>query len=436
MIKSKNSIAVVAILIFSGSIVAWFGRARSSLPYEFETEIISRVDTQPPLMLSGTVRAPGQISLYAKSDGTVTRLLAKPGDIVEKDAIIAMLDVTETDLNRYKFLTQLEDEVVKEQDPFAALNTVRRLKKGGFYNRVESDDAQNQILRFARDYLSLRAALDDYQKKTEGKVLRAPFRGVVADLAWHEGDYIVANRQTQAGATLYRYGEKFTVELEVPDDTISKISVGAPVTLWMPLSQSKAIKGRVSQVGTAATLNERARYFIVRAELDYTEEENSTLPKGAPQNENWLKVGMRVMAGVQVAAFEEGIWIPRAAIDLQLPRDTVSQSISYIKNPNQLGSRERSPEEKNGTGRLKDDADLTNQSPISRSLANDVTPINSQKGNVYILTSSNHVVEAVVNLGPQSGEEMLVNAPELLGARVITHYRSRPKSWIQKLLER
>ena len=421
MIKRRNVLFVTALFITSVSFIAWMSSHQTSGRYEFETQVIQKQQQPPPISIPGTVTSPGQVPLFFRADGIVTQVNVKPGDRVTKGDLLASLDVNELDVKRYHYLSGLEEEIKKLHDPYKILNSINKLSKKGFYSDMDADDSRTQVLKVARDYIALQQALEDYDKRTEGKILRAPFDGTVAEMNLKVGDFVNAGRQLLPGASVFRPEEKLQVRLEVPDEMIGYLAQGQDARVWLPISRQNHVPGKVTIISPSVVVTERMRYFSATIELEQT-------------SQQWLKLGMRVMADVQVKTEQEGVWIPRAAAEIDIPAEQISETISFLaSDTTPVASRDRSEEELHGQTSLKEQANQRTISAVGRSYAVEATPEDKQTSSIILINPSGKLIRATVRIVATNQDQVFIPNVNLVGQRVVTHYKSTKS--ISKLLE-
>lgn len=421
MMKRKNILFVTALFIVSLSFLAWLSSHQSSGRYEFETQVIQKQQQPPPISIPGTVASPGQVPLFFRADGIVTQVNVKPGDRVAKGDLLASLDVNEIDVKRYHYLSGLEEEIKKLHDPYKILNSINKLSKKGFYSDMDADDSRNQVLKVARDYIALQQALEDYDKRTEGKILRAPFDGVVAEMNLKVGDFVNAGRQLLPGASVFRPDEKLQVRLEVPDEMIGYLAQSQEARIWLPISRQNHVPGKITNISPSVVVTDRMRYFSATIELEHT-------------SQQWLKLGMRVMADIQVRTDQDGVWIPRAAAEIDIPEEQISETISFLgEDTAPVASRDRSEQEVQGQASLKEPSNQRTISAVGRSYAVEATPEDKQTSSIVLMNSAGKLVRAKVRILATNQDHVFIPSLNLVGQRVVTHYKTTKS--IGKLLE-
>jgi len=236
--------------------------------------------------------------------------------------------------------------------------------------------------------------------------------------------------------SIYRPGQRLEARLEIPDELIGKLARGQHVELWSPNGSGNTITGIIDSLSITAYESREGRYFVGTAILDYSLPmiENSLGEAPNLKVSDYL-VGMRLMANIDAIPFKNGVWIPRASADLQLPEDAISATISYLSDEGHDGtiaSRERSANEANGGETMALDQSMVKPSPVGRSIATGTAPRTEKVAEIYVLSSEGKVIRTRVRLGVSNENFIYVPVNELRGARVVTHYRQ--KNFLNQIL--
>ncbi|NDD91200.1 HlyD family efflux transporter periplasmic adaptor subunit, partial [bacterium] len=233
--------------------------------------------------------------------------------------------------------------------------------------------------------------------------------------------FVNAGRQLLPGASVFRPEEKLQVRLEVPDEMIGYLAQGQDARVWLPISRQNHVPGKVTIISPSVVVTERMRYFSATIELEQT-------------SQQWLKLGMRVMADVQVKTEQEGVWIPRAAAEIDIPAEQISETISFLaSDTTPVASRDRSEEELHGQTSLKEQANQRTISAVGRSYAVEATPEDKQTSSIILINPSGKLIRATVRIVATNQDQVFIPNVNLVGQRVVTHYKSTKS--ISKLLE-
>ncbi len=420
--KMPNKVLLGLLLFISaGLIYSWFSQLNPTSGYNFESVVLSNVSEQPAVSVPGNIVGPDHIPLYARTDGVVTKILVQPGMSVKSGQILAMLDVDSEAMRLMEKLNDPTHSSVFDMDLKQSVEQIRRLQSSGYYNRAEAGEQRVQLTKNIRDMVLYAQAIGDLRKKTEGKVIRAPFDGVVTEVNWQLGEYISAQRQEMPAVSVVKPNAQLQLRLEVPDELISLVRPEAPIRISVPLSNQALATASVTSVSRAAFSDKKTRYFVVNAVINQSEAVQS------------LKWGMRIIATIDVTHGKEGVWLPRASLDLAIPDEMVSQTISYIEENESQLSRARTKAEVARAETLKSNSEKSEETPVSRAIATEAQSNTQNSNSIYILNSANRLIRVILPIG--ASNENLVFSPikALENARVVTHY-SRKKDYVRRLL--
>ena len=156
------------------------------------------------------------------------------------------------------------------------------------------DVARNGAVQQYQSLLAARARVTIARKALADTAVRAPFAGVVAQRFVSVGDYVV--RGTKVAVVMRT--NPLRVELTVPEQYISAVAVGRPVTFAVDAYPGETFTGGVRYVSPALSVDSRA--LIVEAIV--------------PNETGALKPGFFVTARIEQVAGPPGIVVPAAAV--------------------------------------------------------------------------------------------------------------------------
>ncbi len=156
------------------------------------------------------------------------------------------------------------------------------------------DVARNSAEQQYQSLLAARARVTIARKALADTAVRSPFAGVVAQRFVSIGDYVV--RGTKVAVVMRT--NPLRVELTVPEQYISAVAVGRPVTFAVDSYPGEMFTGRVRYVSPALSVDSRA--LIVEAMV--------------PNETGALKPGFFVTARIEQVAGPMGVVVPAAAV--------------------------------------------------------------------------------------------------------------------------
>ncbi len=144
---------------------------------------------------------------------------------------------------------------------------------------------------------SARAALDEALAELEGAVLRAPWNGIVSDVAVEAGDTV------SAGATVVEVVDPTVVELDGLVDEVDVLSVrqGSAATVTMDALPGRALSGTVSSVSSVADSQQGIVSYPIRVRLE------------VPQDVQ-LREGLSAVANVVLRQEQGKLLVPLQAL--------------------------------------------------------------------------------------------------------------------------
>ena len=197
----------------------------------------------------------------------------------------ANLALAQSEFNRIEKL--LADRVVSQSE-YDQRRTQVEAARQQYEAAKNAAQQQFQALQAARARVALaRKALAD-------TVVRAPFTGIVGQRMVSTGDYVTKGTKVVQVVRI----TPLRVELTVPEQFVSAVSVGQPVTLSVDAYPDRTFEGKVRFVSPALRAEQRAL----------------TVEAVVPNENGELKPGMFTTALVQQAEKTPAVLVPAAAV--------------------------------------------------------------------------------------------------------------------------
>lgn len=198
--------------------------------------------------VSGTITAANTSALSFAVSGKVATVAVKPGDRVKTGQVIATLDPKRFDLSVNAEKSQLSSAQANYSDKKSELDRQRQLFKKGWVAKAAIDRAVAAFDSAAGELNLARSRLGSVEKDRADTILRAPFDGVIATRDVEPFEEIASGK----ALFLVNSEAALEVDLSVPDSIISRISVGAPVTVRVSTVPGCGCSGRITEIGTAS----------------------------------------------------------------------------------------------------------------------------------------------------------------------------------------
>jgi membrane fusion protein, multidrug efflux system len=197
----------------------------------------------------------------------------------------ASADLAQAELAR---ITSLLDQRVVSQSEYDQRRAQAEAARQQYEAAKNGAAQQYQMLQAARARVALaRKALSDTS-------VRAPFSGVVAQRMVTTGDYVTKGMKV---ATIVRVNP-LRVQLTVPEQAISSMAPGQPVTFEVDAYPGRQFEGKVKFVSPALQADQRAL----------------TVEATVPNGDGVLKPGLFATARIEQPRRTSGVLVPAASV--------------------------------------------------------------------------------------------------------------------------
>jgi RND family efflux transporter MFP subunit len=241
---------------------------------------ISPVETEASLKEAEANAAQIEARLALSSDGAFD--IDKVPEVANAKA---NLGLAQADFERIEKL--LAERVVSQAEydqRKAAIEAARQQ----YESAKNAGRQQYQALQGARARVTLA------QKAVSDTVVRAPFAGIVGQRMVSKGDYVTKGMKVVEVVRV----TPLRVQLTVPEQFVSEVGVGQPVTLTVDAYAGRTFEGKVQYVSPALRADQRAL----------------TVEAVVPNEKAELKPGMFATASIQQANKTTGVLVPASAI--------------------------------------------------------------------------------------------------------------------------
>jgi RND family efflux transporter MFP subunit len=194
--------------------------------------------------------------VVAPYDGMLEQALVEPGDLVRSGQVVARMDGRETQWELAGLVAELNRAQKERDTSLAGLDT-----------------AAAQLSRLEMERLKLKIRV--LENRAQNLEIKSPVDGVVisGDPKKMEGARLTV------GQTLFEIGpvDQMQVQVAVPDEDISHVADGQPVTIRFESQPTRKYTGQVKKIHPRAEVKEQANVFIAEVALS---NEDGTLRPG------------------------------------------------------------------------------------------------------------------------------------------------------------
>ncbi|MEQ8704317.1 MAG: efflux RND transporter periplasmic adaptor subunit [Phaeodactylibacter sp.] len=201
------------------------------------TVSVVRKDFAIQVFSSGTLTATRQADIQAQVSGSLQELFAREGQRFKKGAALAVLDSTALVLELEKANLQLKEAVYNKDDQL--------VMQGGTWGVDTSVNAETLDNILIRSGLSnARHTIKKLKYKWSQMVIRAPFDGIVADVA------VKPFKQLTGQTTICRLidPESFVAAFQLLERDAMDISIGQGVSLSPVANPGLQLKAQISRI--------------------------------------------------------------------------------------------------------------------------------------------------------------------------------------------
>lgn len=257
-------------------------------------EVVSASAAGASRTFAGQARAGLETTLSFKVGGTVAAPVAKVGDSVAKGAVIAHLDPKDLELKVKEAEAALARAEAEARNAAASYERVRGLYENQNASLSDLDRARAADESARAQVVSTRNQLELARRQRSYAVLAAPEACRVAATYVDENENVAAGQRV----ALITCGEEMEVRVTVPEAVIGRIRAGAPATVRCDALPRRSFRGRVTEVGVAATGDTPAYPVTV----------------GLTETDPAIRPGMACEAEVAVGGNGNEIRVPAAAV--------------------------------------------------------------------------------------------------------------------------
>jgi len=303
--RSKNSAPRILGLTLLASLAGgylWLRAGVTPVEADPETVHVRRGTLDRTVSATGVIRplVGAEIDVGSRVSGIVRAIPVKVGDTVARGDLLASIDPTEFQAERDQAGADLA--LAEAQRAMATSSHQRAVALAGdgivSDNELESAarDLQVAAARVARERARVRSA----EIKLGYTEIRAPIRGIIADVTTREGETVAASFAAPTFVTIVDL-DRLEVQAYVDETDVGRIFVGQQAVFSVDTYPDAEFTARVIAVNPKAELQNGVVNYIVLMEFD-------------DQEQFVLRPEMTAHARLQVEQRADVLTLPRTAI--------------------------------------------------------------------------------------------------------------------------
>lgn len=236
--------------------------------------------------------------------GRIQKIYKKPGDIVNKDTLLAELDTTTLKLQANQAEAALAVANAAYKDALLNHQRLQKLYEKTAVSQMQLEKAALALEAADTQQKSAEAALNTVKHMLNMAYMRAPFAGIITSKNMEEGDVInpmMGMSMGNSGVLTLMDLKKIKITLDVPSEDIEKISIGQKCIVKVDTYPDEVFEGEIYTRNLAA--DTISKTFKVEVKVENPE----------------IKIKAGVFAEVKVEIFrkENVLLLPIAALNEQ-----------------------------------------------------------------------------------------------------------------------
>ncbi len=293
----------------------WLRAGAAATEPEVETVRVRRATLDSTVSATGVIRPKvgAEIDVGSRVSGIVRSIPVKVGDTVVCGDLLAVIDPTELQAQR----DQASADLTLAE---AQLAMARSQHERATALAADGIMAPSALDSAARDLEVARARVDlEHAQVSSADIqlgyteIRAPIRGVIADVTTREGETVAASFAAPTFVTIVDL-DRLEVQAYVDETDIGRISVGQEASFSVDTYPDAEFTARVTAINPKAELQNGVVNYVVRLEFD---EQGDALV---------LRPEMTAHVRLQVEQRVDVLTLPRRAIKREQGRQLVKVS--------------------------------------------------------------------------------------------------------------
>jgi efflux transporter, RND family, MFP subunit len=331
--KRKTIIIILVLLLFTvvligGKKAGWWGEQDNVTTVETQKATLSTLTQK--VSATGKIQPELEIKLSSEVSGEIIELPVKEGQMVQKGDLLVRInpDIYQSALKRsaasletVRASLQQSEATLKEAE--ASYQRNKQLFAKGVISKSEWDKAVSvyEVAKASRESAhfnvqSAMASVSEAQDNLKKTVIYAPTTGTISKLNVELGERVVGTIQ-MSGTEIMRVANlgSMEVEVDVNENDIVKVNIGAPVQIAVDAYLRRIFKGSVTNIANTAnatTSVDQVTNFKVKVHIDDTS--YSDLLQGKPSGYSPFRPGMTATVDILTQTKKNVVVAPISAI--------------------------------------------------------------------------------------------------------------------------
>lgn len=213
--------------------------------------------------VTGTLQAREEVSVAAKSSGTITKILVDENSQVTKGQLLFQLDSRDQQLARQQATTQLAAAELQLKTAQRERDRIKALVAQNALPGQQLDQLEAQVEGARLQIAAAKNAIAMSSKLIGDAAVRSPLSGVVTRKLMNVGEY--ATMMPPSPVVIVQDQSSLELKFRLPERTLTSVKTGDAVTVQIP-SLGQVRRADVAQV--SPVVDPRTRTIELTAVLD------------------------------------------------------------------------------------------------------------------------------------------------------------------------
>jgi HlyD family secretion protein len=307
MASSRLLTLTIGTLLAASAVGFYFYRrqATAEKPPSYNTAVIAKGSVRQVVTATGQLAPLLEVDVGSQISGLVLKLYVDFNSPVKKGQKLAEIDPA----TYRQRLRQAEASLASTEaaNALQRLNTERskELREKQLVSQQDYDQAVAQLKQSDAQLLTARAAVENANVDLDRCTISSPIDGIVISKQTEEGKTVAASLNAPVLFTIANDLAKMQITAAVAEADIGSVRDGQAVTFTVDAFPNRTFNGRVSQVRNAAKTVSNVVTYDTIIDVD--------------NRQLHLRPGMTANVSIIVAAKEDTLKLPNAALRVRLP---------------------------------------------------------------------------------------------------------------------
>lgn len=272
-------IVVLIIGVFAGTLLFLYQKSQEQ-PVVFEIEQPLVTDIIKKTVATGSLVPRQEIEIKPRVSGVISKLYVEPGQVIEKDALIADIQIIPDMLD----LNRAEAAVSSARISFE--NAKRELERNrSLFERSVISDAE--LSRFQLDFelrkQELNTAMNNVALIRNGAIsksnkvsnqVRSTVAGMVLEVPVEEGESVIESNTFNAGTTVAMVADMTDMIFQgrVDESEVGKLREGMELSIQIGAIEGERLRGKLEYIAPKGVATEGVIEFEIRAAIEPRED--------------------------------------------------------------------------------------------------------------------------------------------------------------------